>query len=178
MTWKERKKFNSKGPSRSNNLLAFLPRRQPKKARGKRERYYHSLKALAIRPQRIHVAGRPELKIEGTPVFLDVERIPDRDFYYLIGLRIRNGDSIVQHSLWVDTPEDEARIYAQFIDILNATNEPKLIYYGSFETNFLTLMEKRYGVSIRSVLESNGNHTPTNLLSIIYRSSLFSNARK
>ena len=169
MTWKERKKFNSKGTFTVKQLsFAFLPRRRPKKARGKRERYYHLLKALAIRQQRIHVAGRPELKIEGTPVFLDVERIPDRDFYYLIGLRIRNGDSIVQHSLWADAPEDEARIYAQFIDILNATNEPKLIYYGSFETNFLTLMEKRYGVSIRSVLESNGNHTPTNLLSIIY----------
>jgi hypothetical protein len=146
----------------------FLPRRRPKKARDKRERYYHSLKALAIRQEKIHVAGRPELKIEGTPVFFDVEGIPDRDFYYLIGLRIRNGSSVVQHSLWADAREDEARIYSQFIDILKATNEPKLIYYGSFETDFLRQMEKRYGVSIQSVLENNGNHTPTNLLSIIY----------
>jgi predicted RecB family nuclease len=169
MTWKERKKFNSKGTFTVKQLsFAFLPRRRPKKARDKRERYYHSLKALAIRQKKIHVAGRPELKIEGTPVFLDVEGIPDRDFYYLIGLRIRNSNSVVQHSLWADALEDEARIYSQFIDILKATNEPKLIYYGSFETDFLTQMEKRYGVSIRSVLESNGNHTPTNLLSIIY----------
>jgi predicted RecB family nuclease len=169
MTRKERKKFNSKGTFTVKQLsFAFLPRRRPKKARDKRERYYHSLKALAIRQGKIHVAGRPELKIEGTPVFLDVEGIPDRDFYYLIGLRIRNGNSVVQHSLWAGALEDEARIYSQFIDILKATNEPKLIYYGSFETDFLTQMEKRYGVSIRSVLESNGNHTPTNLLSIIY----------
>ena len=169
MTWKERKKFNSKGTFTVKQLsFAFLPRRRPKKARDKRERYYHSLKALAIRQEKIHVTGRPELKTEGTPVFLDVEGIPDRDFYYLIGLRIRNGNSVVQHSLWADALEDEARIYSQFIDILKATNEPKLIYYGSFETDFLTQMERRYGVSIRSVLESNGNHTPTNLLSIIY----------
>jgi predicted RecB family nuclease len=169
MTWKERKKYNSRGTFTVKQLsFAFLPRRRPKKARDKRERYYHSLKALAIRQEKIHVAGRPELKIEGTPVFLDVEGIPDRDFYYLIGLRIRNGNSVVQHSLWADALEDEARIYSQFIEILKATNEPKLIYYGSFETDFLTQMEKRCGVSIRSVLESNGNHTPTNLLSIIY----------
>jgi predicted RecB family nuclease len=168
MTWKERKKFNSKGTFTVKQLsFAFLPRRRPKKARDKRERYYHSLKARYVR-KKYTSPGRPELKIDGTPIFLDVEGIPDRDFYYLIGLRIGNDNSVVQHSLWADAPEDEARIYSQFIDILKATNEPKLIYYGSFETDFLTQMEKRYGVSIRSVLESNGNHTPTNLLSIIY----------
>ena len=31
--------------------------------------------------------GSPSLSFEGTPVFMDVEGMPDRDFYYLIGLR-------------------------------------------------------------------------------------------
>ena len=85
MTWKERKKFNSKGTFTVKQLsFAFLPRRRPKKARGKRERYYHSLKALAIRQQRIHIAGRPELKIEGTPVFLDVREFPIVTFTTLL----------------------------------------------------------------------------------------------
>jgi len=60
-------------------------------------------KALAIREQKIHIVGSPELKLAGTPIYLDVEGLPDRDFYYLIGLRIGNGDSAVQHSLWADT---------------------------------------------------------------------------
>jgi hypothetical protein len=33
----------------------------------------------------------PELKIEDSPVLLNVERLSDRDFCYLIGLRIGNG---------------------------------------------------------------------------------------
>src|SRR5262249_31785138 len=91
MTAKERKKLNSRGTFTVKQLsFAFLPRRRPKKMRDKPERYHHSVKALAIREKKLHIVGRPELKIEGTPVFFDVEGIPDRDFYYLIGLRIKN----------------------------------------------------------------------------------------
>jgi predicted RecB family nuclease len=168
MTAKERKKLNSRGTFTVKQLsFAFLPRRRPQKMRDKHERYHHSLKALAIREKKLHIAGRPELKIEGTPVFFDVEGIPDRDFYYLIGLRIGNGDSVVQHSLWADTAEDEAKIYFQFLDILKAIDKPSLIHYGSFETEFLKQMSARYGLSVQTVLENNGNHAPTNLLSII-----------
>ena len=168
MTAKERKKLNSRGTFTVKQLsFAFLPRRRPKKMRDKQERYHHSLKALAIREKKLHIAGRPELKIEGTPIFFDVEGIPDRDFYYLIGLRIRNGDSVVQHGLWADTAEDEAKIYFQFLNILKATDKPSLIHYGSFETEFLKQMSARYGLSVQTILENNGNHTPTNLLSII-----------
>ena len=47
----------------------------------------HKLKALAIKKGQTHVVGSPSLSFEGTPVFMDVEGMPDRDFYYLIGLR-------------------------------------------------------------------------------------------
>ncbi|OHC70978.1 MAG: hypothetical protein A3H93_19460 [Rhodocyclales bacterium RIFCSPLOWO2_02_FULL_63_24] len=49
------------------------------------ERYPQALKALAIREREIHVVGKPELPMGGTPVFLDVEELPDRDSYYLSG---------------------------------------------------------------------------------------------
>ena len=65
----------------------FRPRRRPKRLRDKREKYHHSLKALAIREKKIHIVGSPDLKIEGTPVYLDVEGLPDRDFYYLIEIQ-------------------------------------------------------------------------------------------
>ena len=56
------------------------------RARAKREKYHYSLKALAIRAKKIHIAGRPELKVEGTPVYLDVEGLPGRDYCDLIGV--------------------------------------------------------------------------------------------
>jgi hypothetical protein len=41
------------------------------------------LKALTIKKAQTHVVGSPSLSIDGTPVFMDVEGMPDRDFYYL-----------------------------------------------------------------------------------------------
>jgi hypothetical protein len=45
---------------------------------------HHALKALAIREKKIHIVGSPAIKSEGTPVYLDVEGLPDLDFYCLI----------------------------------------------------------------------------------------------
>jgi predicted RecB family nuclease len=83
MSAKERQKLRSKGMFTVTHLsYTFRPRRRPKRQRDKREKYHHSLKALAIREQKIHIVGSPELKLEGTPVYLDIEGLPDRDFYY------------------------------------------------------------------------------------------------
>ena len=137
MSAKERQKLRSKGIFTVTQLsYTFRPRRRPKRLRDKREKYHHSLKALAIREKKIHIVGSPELKIEGTPVYLDVEGLPDRDFYYLIGVRIGNGESAVQHSLWADTVEDEGKIWREFLAILETVEKPVLIHYGSYETTF------------------------------------------
>jgi hypothetical protein len=94
MTEKERKNFHNKGIFTVTQLsYTFRPRRRPKRLRDRRERYHHALKALAIRAKKIHVVGSPELRIDGTPVYLDVEGIPDRDFYYLIGVRLKTSES-------------------------------------------------------------------------------------
>jgi predicted RecB family nuclease len=78
MSEKERQKLRSKGIFTVTQLsYTFRPRRRPKRLRDKREKYHHSLKALAIREKKIHIVGSPELKIEGTPVYLDVEGLPD-----------------------------------------------------------------------------------------------------
>jgi len=146
MSEKERKKLHSKGIFTVTQLsYTFRPRRRPKRLRDKRERYHHSLKALAIREKKIHIVGSPELKIEGTPVYLDVEGLPDRDFYYLIGVRIGDGESAVQHSLWADSTQDEKRIWNEFLDILASVKEPVLVHYGSYETTFLARMTARHG---------------------------------
>jgi predicted RecB family nuclease len=130
MSEKERTTLHRKGIFTVTQLsYTFRPRRRPKRLRDKREKYHHSLKALAIREKKIHIVGNPELKIEGTPVYLDVEGLPDRDFYYLIGLCIGNGESAVQqHSLWADTVEDEARIWREFLGLLETVEKPVLIH--------------------------------------------------
>ncbi len=148
MSTKERQKLRSKGVFTVTQLsYTFRPRRRPKRLRDKREKYHHALKALAIREKKTHIVGAPEFKIDGTPVYLDVEGLPDRDFYYLIGVRIGNGESAVQHSLWADTIEHEAKIWREFLALLEAVENPVLIHYGSYETTFLERMGERFGKS-------------------------------
>ena len=97
MTEKERKKLHDKGIFTVTQLsYTFRPRRRPKGIPDKREKYHHSLRALAIRQNKIHIVGNPKITIEGTPVYLDVEGLPDRDFYYLIGVRVGDCDPAVQ----------------------------------------------------------------------------------
>ena len=163
----ERKKLNGRGVFTVKQLsYAFLPRRRPKRLQHEPEKYHTSLKALAIRENKIHVVGNPELKFEGTPVFIDVEGVPDRDFYYLIGLRVLgDGSSPLQHSLWADRLEDEANIYAELLELLKGVHRPALFHYGRFEAVFFEQMGKRYGTTLRAALAT--NETPTDLFSLI-----------
>lgn len=169
MSAKERQKLRSKGIFTVTQLsYTFRPRRRPKRLRNKREKYHHAIKALAIREKKIHIVGSPELKIEGTPVYLDVEGLPDRDFYYLIGLRIGHGDSAVQHSLWADTAADEGKIWQQFLAILKTVEKPVLIHYGSYETTFLKRMSERHVGFETSSSAPQGNASAINLLSFLF----------
>ena len=77
MSEQEREKYRSKGIFTVTQLsYTFRPRRRPKRLRDKREKYHYALKALALREQKIHVVGNPELAIDGTPIYLDVEGVP------------------------------------------------------------------------------------------------------
>ncbi len=174
MTEKERKKFNSKGIFTVTQLsYTFRPRRRPKRLAAKREKYHHSLRALAIREQKIHIVGSPELKIEGTPVFLDVEGLPDRDFYYLIGIRVTTAQRVIQHSLWANTVNEEKKIWTDFLDILSEIDTPVLVHYGSFETNFLKRMCDRYGELPEGSALANVVESSLNLVSVVFAQIYF-----
>ena len=174
MSAKERQKLRSKGIFTVTQLsYTFRPRRRPKRQRDKREKYHHALKALAIREKKIHIVGSPELKIEGTPVYLDVEGLPDRDFYYLIGLRIGNGDSAIQHSLWADAAAGEGRIWREFLAILETVENPVLIHYGSYETTFLRRMCESHGGPLKGSAVMKAFQSGVNLLSHIFAQIYF-----
>src|SRR5437879_9004845 len=169
MSSKERKKRRRKAIFTVTQLsYTFRPRRRPKRMRDKRERYHHSLKALAIREKKIHIVGSPEMKIEGTPIYVDVEGLPDREFYYLIGIRFKTGDSVVHHSFWADSARDEGSIWREFLSKLIEVENPVLIHYGSFETVFLKRMRQRYGAPPSGSHAAKALESPINLLSVIF----------
>ncbi|MHB8522648.1 MAG: IS66 family transposase [Limisphaerales bacterium] len=171
----ERKEYRSKGIFTVTQLsYTFRPRRRPKKLRDKREKYHHSLKALAIREKKTYVVGSPEMKIEGTLVYLDVEALPDLDFYYLIGARVKTAEGFIHHNFWADDINGMARIWTDFLNLLAALYNPCLIHYGRFETTFLNRMCARFGgpspdaVGVIHAIEHS-----VNLLSIVYAQVYF-----
>ena len=146
MSEKERKGLHAKGIFTVTQLsYSFRPRRRRRGSRHKPEKFHHSLRALAIRQNKIHATDLPDLTLDGTPVYLDVEGLPDREFYYLIGVRIRTGGDAVQYSFWADDEDGEKRIWTEFLDVLSAIPDPRLMHYGSYETVFLKRMRARYG---------------------------------
>ena len=171
---KERSRLNGKGILTVNQLAyTFRPRRRTKRLAAKPEKYHHSLKALALREKKIHLVGDPQLQIKGTAIYLDVEGLPDRDFYYLVGFRLEGDQGVSHHSLWADNAADEERIWSSFLDILSAIDRPVLIHYGSFETTFLKRMCDRYGGPPEDSAAAKAISSSVNVLSVIFAQVYF-----
>jgi len=67
----------------------FGRKKEVKRSNPRIIKYYHALKALGFGEKRIYVVGKPELNHhEALPYILTSEGTPDRDSYYLIGMRI------------------------------------------------------------------------------------------
>jgi predicted RecB family nuclease len=157
MTAKERGKFNSKGVSSITQLsYCYRPRRRQRPRSGAERsansvkrtasaaRNDHKLKAVAIKKNQIHVVGAPSLSFGGVPTFLDVEGMPDRDFYYLVGLRFVHGGEQVEQSFWADGLDGEREIWESCLRTLKAIGNAQIVSYGAYESRFLRRMKDRY----------------------------------
>ena len=157
MTGKERAKYNAKGISTITQLsYGYRPRRRKrtkpdaedstKSARRTAPviKNDHKLKALAIKKNQIHVVGAPSLNYVGVPIFLDVEGMPDRGFYYLVGLRFESGGEQVEHSFWADGLDGERVIWENCLQTLKAIGNAQIVSYGAYETRYLKQMRERY----------------------------------
>ena len=143
----------------------FRPRRRPAHGLLKHQ---PALKALALRKNRIHILGTPAVSQSGTPVYIDVEGDPDRDFYYLVGLRIGSGGSAVRYSFWANDLADERTVWEGCLGVLSKIDNPRLIHYGSYETQFLKRMRTRYPDVESPSFLGHLISSALNLLSVIY----------
>ncbi|MER9129023.1 TM0106 family RecB-like putative nuclease [Mesorhizobium sp. M0768] len=154
MTAKERSQNGEKGISTITQLsYGYRPRRRRRiKSTAPRAsppvKHDHKLKALAIKKAQTHVVGSPTLSIQGMPVFMDVEGVPDRDYYYLIGLRYEAEGIPVEKSFWADGPEGEREIWRQCLCALKLVEKPQIVHHGAYESRFLKAMRERWTASI------------------------------
>lgn len=149
MNEQEIKKQHGKGIFTVTQLsYTFRPRRRPAKHKSASPPYRHALKALAIRDSKIYVVDCPNLQnLQATRVpiiYLDVEGIPSKQFYYLVGLRVCDGTSTTQHSFWADSPDDERQMWADCIRVFAAVEGARIVCFGQFDRTFLRRMKTRY----------------------------------
>jgi transposase len=78
--------------------------------------------------------------------------MPDKDFYYLVGLRFESNGKQVERSFWADRLQDEPVIWEDCLRALKASGSPQIVSYGAYETRFLRQMKERY-VSATADLE-------------------------
>ncbi|MGD0464235.1 MAG: TM0106 family RecB-like putative nuclease, partial [Tepidisphaeraceae bacterium] len=127
--------------------LAYTFRAKSVTGKGaKTGRHLPPLQALAVRDKKIYLVHQPDLSEARVRVFLDVEGVPDRDFYYLVGVAVEEGGQTRTHSFWADGREAESRIWFDLITLLLGLGNFTAYHYGRYDRTFLDHMISRYGV--------------------------------
>ncbi len=169
---KEIEKLNKKGIfTVTQYSYTYRPRRNRGKVK-RAEKYHHSLQALAIRNKQIYVVHKPIIHLSDTLIFLDVEGVPDRNFYYLIGLMIIDGPSVLRFSFWANDENDEEIIWARFLETIKDYEDFSLLHYGSYDAKFIDVMLKRYPID-DGVLIDKIKSRLVNVLSMVYSNIYF-----
>jgi len=137
--------FNQRGVFTVTQLAyTFRPKRV---ARGLSRLKNHSqpLQAMAIRDKTVFIRKKPDMPSTPARMYLDVEGLPDRGMYYLIGLRFEQGDNCSTDQFWADTQQDQEKIWRRFLDAVAAESQCPIFHFGSYERKFVEQMYRRFG---------------------------------
>lgn len=164
-------KANSKGIFTVHQLsYTFRPRRRPKHLKDRPPPYYHSLRALALREQKVHVYQMPTLPVSEVSVFIDLEGDQTGGNIYLIGVLAVCGDDVEFRSFWADDPSQESKITNELCDFLGAFDDPHLFFYGAYDSKALARMAaEARNRSLPKLLATRS----TNVVSLIYANVYF-----
>ena len=165
---KEYDTLRSKGIFTVTQLsYTFRPRRRKSKHIAKHgPKHHHSLQALAVRTHKVYVAEKPALPSTPTRLYFDIEGVPEKDYYYLIGFLACNGQTSEYFPFWADRQLDEHAIWDAFVAAVSKYADCTLYHYGSYDSKWFAQMERRYGGDKRVLETLRG--TLFNTLSAIY----------
>ncbi|HBJ82539.1 MAG TPA: hypothetical protein DDZ88_01415 [Verrucomicrobiales bacterium] len=167
MSAKERERHRSKGIFTVNQLsYTFRPRRPLKRTKHPAKPHHFALQALAIRENTVYIHGTPNIPQCKTQVYLDIEGLPDRDFYYLIGALVVADGQETFHSFWADTMADQTVILAQLAELACGLTDYCVFHFGGYDRMALQKSAALLTGAARSGLESILKCS-TNVLSLV-----------
>ena len=172
MNPREIERQNSRGIFTINQLsFTYRPRKQRKDQENRIPKFHHSLKALALREKQTYVVSRPKQPESKTQIFLDIEGLPDRGSYYLIGLLFREKDSYKKVNLWADSEDDEEKIWSEFQRVVEQYDDIVIYHYGDYDARALKHLTRKFGAGSATVAAVSSKLI--NVLSLIYGSIYF-----
>ncbi len=152
MTRKILARYEQKGIFTVKQLSYLYKPRKPMARRKPRLAHQYELQALALRTGNIYLHEPRALADCRSAVFLDIESIPGRRFYYLIGLLVCTAQDSRYLALWAERETDEASIWRRFIDFVEAHPELPLLHYGAFESRAILELGRRYGTPVDAII--------------------------
>ena len=168
LTDMERSHHRSKGIFTVTQLsYTFRPRKTSKRAKNPAKPHYFALQALAIRENTVYIHGSPRLPESKTEIYLDIEGLPDDDFYYLVGVLVVAEGRETFHSFWADCRPEELTIFTRFAEVVSGLTDFRVFHYGDYESTALKRIKKRLPDQLRPVIDTILSHS-TNVLSLVY----------
>lgn len=133
--------------------LSFIykPRRKSKRLKNPKISFAPELQALAIRTEKTYVQMLPALERKPLEIFLDIEGIPDDNFFYLFGILISENGKQVYHSFWSDTAKEEELTWQRVINLIEFHPETPIYHYGSFEPFVFNKLSKKFKTNIENL---------------------------
>ena len=167
---KEIKSYGRKGIFTVTQLsYTFRPRRRPKWARAAPRPHSFALQALALRENKIYINGSPDLKKSALSIYLDIEGLPDDDFYYLIGVLIDDGATQQMHSFWADSKDEQGLVITQLVQLLTQYTDYTLYHFGNYENKALKALKSSLPDELRQPL-AEIQRRAVNVLSTVHAS--------
>ncbi len=147
------RQYERKGIFTVKQLSYLFKPRKPKKRSRKPPPVTHKveLQSLAIREHKIYLQELPTLSRQPVELFVDMEGVPDRGLYYLIGMLVCQGDTTEHYSFWANTDQDEHHMWQEFVDKITQYPDAPVYHYGSYEPRAIATLAKRYETDAESV---------------------------
>ena len=147
------RQYEKKGIFTVKQLSYLFKPRKPKKRSRKPPPVTHKfdLQALAIRERKIFLHTLPVVSRQPVEIFVDIEGVPDRGLYYLIGVLVCQEDTTEHYAFWADTHYDEQHIWHQLVATVSQYPEAPLYHYGSYEPRAIATLAKRYNTEAANI---------------------------
>jgi predicted RecB family nuclease len=65
-------------------------------------------------------------------IFIDIEGIPEYDFFYLIGVLVKSNEIYEYHYFWADNENEEEKIWKCFFEFIQNFPTVSIYHYGSY----------------------------------------------